>query len=311
MEHWVISRLMWNPYVPVEEYREAYIRRTYRKAAAPMRAFYALIAQTWFSDSRPTNYTDDPVGNAAHYIVGAGIDKRVLELLDEAARLAADDVPAVARLVSRQRDYFRELIKNCSSPAEPLAVPLVKDGDWSKAAVIDGFVGVRRNMMRAAKPSRRRTRVLVCHDAKNLKVKFICSDPDPSRLETKAPDASGCESFPGGDHVELTITTCNGRRSWQFGVDSKGNRADLANGDIDANAKWTSDVKVTKSGYEVELAIDFESIGAEITQENRFGACFARMSTPRTADEKRDFASWMGDHPQAVSPLGSLFIAND
>ena len=95
MERWVLSRLMWNPYVPVEQYREEYIRRTYRKAAAPMREFYALIAKTWFSSDRPSNWTDDPVGNASRYIVEAGIDKRIMELLDEAVRLAANDVSTV------------------------------------------------------------------------------------------------------------------------------------------------------------------------------------------------------------------------
>ena len=59
----------------------------------------------------------------------------------------------------------------------------------------------------------------------------------------------------------------------------------------------------------MELAIDFESIGAEITQENRFGVCFARLSLPRALDERREFTSWKGDHPQSTSPIGSIFIS--
>lgn len=309
MEHWVISRLMWNPYVPVEEYRDEYIRRTYRKAAAPMREFYALIAKTWFSDERPTNYTDDPVGNASRYIVGAGIDKRVLELFDEAVRLAADDVPAVGKLLARQREHFRSLIKNSSEPPEPLTVPLVKDGDWSKAVVIDGFLQIGKSKMVRRRAAKRRTKVLVCHDMKNLKVKFVCYDPDPSKLEAGSASESGREKFPGGDHVEMSVTTKRGSVGWQFGIDCHGKRADLKNGDIDANATWTAETKVTKKGYEVELAIDFESIGAEITQENRFGVCFARLSMPRALDERREFASWKGDHPQSTSPIGSIFIS--
>ena len=309
MEHWVLSRLMWNPYVPVEKYREEYIRRTYRKAAAPMREFYALLAKTWFSDERPTNYTDDPVGNTSRYIVGAGIDKRVLELLDEAIRLADGDMPAVGKLLARQRAHFGDMIKNSSEPPEPLPVPLVRDGDWSKAAAIDGFLKVGKSEMRRKKTATRRTKVLACHDTKSLRMKFICFDPDPSKLEAKAPEASKRESFPGGDHIELSILTGKGRHGWQFGVDCRGNRADLRDGDIAANAKWTSDVKVTKKGYEVELSIDFESIGAEITQESRFPVCLARMATPRAVDEKRDFSSWKGDHPQAVSPKGSIAIS--
>ena len=308
MEHWVISRLMWNPFVPVEEYREEYIRRTYRKAAAPMREFYELLAKTWFSDGRPTNYTDDPVGNASRYIVGAGIDRRILELLDEAMRLATDDVPAVGKLLARQREHFAWLIKSCTSPDEPLVVPLVKDGNWAKAVEIDGFLQVGKNKMRRKKPAKRRTKVLVCHDMKSLKVKFICGDPDTSKLEARAADGAEGEKFPNGDHVEMSIATKKGSQCWQFGIDCHGNRADMRNGDIAADSKCTSKAKVTKRGYEVVLSIDFESIGAEITQENRFPVCFARMATPRTPDEKREFSSWKGDHPQSTDSVGSLFI---
>ncbi len=308
MEHWVLSRLMWNPYVPVEQYRDEYIRRTYRKAAAPMREFYALLAKTWFSDSRPTNYTDDPVGNASRYIVGAGIDRRVLELLDEAVRLAEDDVPAVVKLLSRQRDHFKDLIRNCIEPAEPLVVPLVRDGDWKKAAKIDGFVKVGGGKMKRKNRSARDTQVFVCHDAKDLKVKFVCNDPDPSMLEPKERFGSVPERFPGCDHVELAITAGKGSRGYHFGVDCRGNRADLKDGDLDFNAKWTSGTRIVGRGYEVELSIDFESIGAEITQESRFGVCFARMSMPRTPDEKRDFSSWKGDHPQTLQPVGSIML---
>ena len=306
MEHWVLSRLMWNPYVPVGKYREEYIRRTYRKAATPMREFYALIAKTWFSDSRPTNYTDDSVGNASRYIVSAGIDKRVLELLDEAVRLADGDVPAVRKLIARQRALFGGLIGNGSAKEDPLVVPLVADGDWKKAAEVNGFLKASKNQLRRKGAAKRRTQVFVCHDTKNLKVRFVCHDPDPSRLEATA-RAPGQESFPGGDHVELAISTGKGGRCWHFGCDFRGGKADMMNGDMSADARWTSEAKVTNDGYQVELSIDFESIGAEITQENRFGVCFARMSTPRDFTEKREFSSWKGDRPQSV-PVGSIFI---
>ena len=309
MERWVLSRLMWNPYVPVEQYREEYIRRTYRKAAAPMREFYALIAKTWFSSDRPSNWTDDPVGNASRYIVEAGIDKRIMELLDEAVRLAANDVSTVGKLLSRQRDHFWNLIRNAREPAEPLVVPLVKDGDWSKAAKIDEFLEVNKIRTKVKRRSSRKTKVFICHDMKNLKVRFVCSDPDTSKLESKANDVSGRESFPCGDHIEFCIMTQKGRHKYHFGVDSRGKSGDMRDGDSGFNAKWTSEARIAKRGYVVDLSIDFESIGAEITQESRFDVCFARMATPRTPDEERDFSSWKGDHPKCEHYVGSIFIS--
>ena len=221
-------------------------------------------------------------------------------------RLAADDVPAVGKLLARQRTHFGNLIRNASEPAEPLQVPLVRDGDWSKAAKIDGFLKIVRNMMRSRQRSARGTKVLVCHDMKNLKVKFVCEDPAPDKLEPKEACGEAAGKFPGGDHVELAVTTK--KDGYHFGVDCRGNRADIKNGDIGLDAKWTAETKVTDSGYEVVVSIDLESIGVEITKENRLGICFARMSLPRTPDERREFSSWKGDHPQPMQPVGSIFI---
>ena len=311
MEHWVISRLMWNPYVPVEKYREEYITRTYRRAAAPMRELYALLAKTWFSDDVPSNYCDDAYGSAARYIVGAGIDKRLLALLDEAERLAAGDVPAVGRLIARQKAYFADLIGNAGSPEEATVVPLVTDGDWSKATVIDGFAKVGRGRKAALVPADNKTKVLICHDMKNLKVKFVCDGEDPANLESRDPKNVTHESFPGGDHVEFGITTSKGRYHHHFGIDCRNGRADIRNGDTSYDAKWESKATITQTGYEIELSIDFESIGAEITKENRFGACFARMATKRGTGRAKEFSAWKGVHPQSAMAFGPIFVSMD
>lgn len=308
MEHWVLSRLMWNPDVPVEKYREEYVMRTYRKAASPMREFYALLAKTWFSDGAMSNYCDDPHGNAARYIVRPGIDKKLLALLDEAERLVADDMPTVRKLLARQKAHFKDLIENCGTLEEPTVVAKVTDGDWSKAAVFDGFSKVSRSKKAALVPTRRHTKVLLMHDGKNLLVKFICDDPDPSKLEGKAPDPSEKEGFPGGDHVEFAITTEKGLHAYQFGLGCKGRRGDLRDGSGAWNASWKTDVKVTATGYEATLVIDFESLKIELTKGNRFGVAFARMATPRNGEKKRDFSSWKGVHPQASSAFAEVFL---
>lgn len=308
MEHWVLSRLMWNPDVPVEKYREEYVVRTYRKAAAPMREFYALLAKTWFSDGAMSNYCDDEYGSAARYIVRPGIDGKLLALLDEAARLAVDDMPAVGKLIARQKAHFADLIANCGTLEEPTVVPLVRDGDWSKAAVIDGFCRVSRSRKEAPVKARDRTEVRLMHDGKSLMVRFACEDPAPDRLEGKAPDPSGKEDFPGGDHVEFAITTEKGLNACQFGVNCKGKRGDIRNGSGAWNAKWTTDVKTTETGYEVTMAIDFESLRIELTKGNRFGVAFARMAMPKDKDGKREFSSWKGVHPQSSSAFGEIFI---
>ena len=103
--------------------------------------------------------------------------------------------------------------------------------------------------------------------------------------------------------------TQKGRQKYHIAVDSRGKSGDMRDGDSGFNAKWTSEARIAKRGYVVDLSIDFESIGAEITQESRFDVCFARMATPRTPDEERDFSSWKGDHPKCEHYVGSIFIS--
>ena len=143
---------------------------------------------------------------------------------------------------------------------------------------------------------------------KNLKVKFICDDEEPAKLESRTKNATS-ESFPGGDHIEFGITTSKGRYHHHFGVDCRNGRADIRNGDIGFNAMWESAAKITQSGCEVELSIDLESIGAEITKENRFGACFARMATKRDTGRGKEFSSWKGVHPQSAMAFSPIFIS--
>ena len=231
-----------------------------------------------------------------------------LALLDEAQALAADDMPAVRKLLARQKAHFKDLIENCGTLEEPTVVAKVTDGDWSKAAVFDGFSKVSRSKKEALVPARRHTKALLMHDGKDLLVKFVCDDPDPSKLEGKVPNPSEKEDFPGGDHVEFAITTEKGLHAYQFGLNCKGKRGDLRDGSGAWNANWKTDVKETATGYEATLAIDFESLKIELTKGNRFGVAFARMATPRDREKNREFSVWKGVHPQSSSAFVEVFL---
>lgn len=110
IEHWVLSRLMWDPSVPVERLRDEYCERTYRKAAKPMKRLYALIAEKWFADDAVTYWRDDKSADAARYLVRTGADDEVLKLLREASDLARDEVPMTREILKRQTAYFKKLI---------------------------------------------------------------------------------------------------------------------------------------------------------------------------------------------------------
>ena len=305
MEHWVLSRQMWNPNVSVDAYRDYYITRTYRSAAEPMRKFYEILRKNWFSDTKMTNYTDDMYGNAARYIVGMGDGDRLLALLDKAIHLAKEDVPALRKLLERQKAHFSNLIVNSPTPKDPVSVPLVKTRDWSKAQLIGDFFKVRKSHMELEVPAQVKTRVLMMHDQKAMHIKFICEGQNPGMLESSKQKG---ESFPGGDHVEVAVLLDGGARLYHCGVNFRGERADMLNGKSVFNADWTSKVSLTKTGYEVEISINLESLRIELTRFNRFGMCFARLASTVGNIKNKNFSSWYGTRPQSGSFFGDVIF---
>lgn len=308
MEHWVISRLMWNPFRPIEEYRDEFITKAYRKAAAPMRRFYAMIAESWFSDSAMSNYRDDPYGNSARYFVRAGISGKLLACLDEAERLAADEIPATKELIRRQKMHFKDLIDNAGKVEEPLVVPCVKDGDESRAQKIRGFHIVSGSRKAKLIPAHAESSVLIWHDQKDLHVKFLCWGVPPEKLEAKEKDNSGREFFPGGDHVEFVLVTDKGVNVHHFAVDVNNNRYDTRNSKASWNAQWETSAKKEKDHYEIVMKINLESLKIELTKDNRFSAAFARMAPHGGVEGRKEFSSWNAVHPQAISAFGDIFL---
>ena len=307
MEQWVLSRLMWDPFRPVQDYRDEYIRRTYRRAAEPMREFYAKIAETWYADTVMSNYRDDEYGSAARYMVRPGISGKLLELLDEAERLAAGDIPATRAILRRQKAHFADLIANAGKLEEPLVIPCVQGADWSRAQVIKSFQRVTGKRTDSRVRANRDTRVEIMHDTKRLYVRFNCSEPHPQKIEALERVEGAKEFFPKGDHIEFVLSP-NGTDCYHYAVDVNGNATDRRNADPDWNGRWTPRAERTKKGYTITLEIEMEPLGIELTKNNRFTACFARMSPHGGLNDHSEFSSWRGVHPQAQTAFGDIFL---
>jgi hypothetical protein len=308
MEQWVLSRLMWDPFRPVEEYREEFIRRAYRQAAAPMRRFYAMIADSWFSDSAMTNYRDDPYGNASRYFVRPGIAGKLLACLDEAEKLAAGDIAATRELIARQKVHFKDLIDNAGKLEEPLVVPCIRDGSGAGAQVIKGLQRVAKSRKERMIRAKLNTEVSLWHDHKDLYVVFRCFGTPPSKLEAKERQDPAKEFFPGGDHVEFVLVTGNGLNVHHFAVDVNNNRYDTRNSKASWNAQWETSAKKEKDHYEIVMKINLESLKIELSKDNRFSAAFARMAPHGGVEGRKEFSCWNAVHPQAISAFGDIFL---
>ncbi len=183
IEFWVISRLMWNPGIDVQQARREYCRRAYREAAAPMIRYFERLGENYRSDPAGCYWNDDPISACKHYIIDKGLTDFVRRELDEALKLAQH--PGSRRLIELHRDRMLEMIDEAIKAPEriTLAVPQVAkaplSGDpttaeWQSAAVIPAFTRISD----ATKPPHRETSVRLLHDKENLYLAFRLALPD-------------------------------------------------------------------------------------------------------------------------------------
>ena len=162
----------------------------------------------------------------------------------------------------------------------------------------------RESRIQALRP----TSVLAWHDHKDLHVRFTCLGTAPDKLEAAEHAPGAKEFFPGGDHVEFVLVTDNGVNVHHFAVDVNNNRWDARNGESSWNASWETSARKFADGYEIDIAINLESLKIELTKDNRFSACFARMAPHGGAGGSREFSSWRGVHPNSIAAFGDVFL---
>lgn len=307
MEFWVLSRLMWDPRVPVEQYRAEYLARTYRKAAPPMARFYATIAESWFADPGPSNCFDRRNAVTGRILVAPGLVEPLRACLAEARRLAADEVPATRRILERQSAHFEDLVAHAVIPPEPVVVPRAATCDWAKAVTVKGLLRLLPWVSRPT-PAKLETEISLLHDGGTLYARFVCRDPHPALIWAE-PSEGRKGQFPVGDHVELSVLAGEAGLV-HVGVDVNGNRGGGVAGDYTRRFKWTSSAARDADGYRVEIALPLRQFGVELSRNNRLTAAFGRGTTRGKdgfrSDGAEEFSSWQAAFPNG--PTGELVL---
>lgn len=160
----------------------------------------------------------------------------------------------------------------------------LQDDEWKNAGTARNFV--ERYPGENTEPGVE-TEVFITYDASNLYVAFKCHD-DPDHIR-----ATMCQrdQFSGDDAVALYIDTY-GDASWayEFFVNPYGVQKDylwtsVAGEDIGIDLIWESAARITKAGYEVEIAIPFASIRFPSTQVQDWKIDFRRYHPRENANQ--------------------------
>ena len=129
-----------------------------------------------------------------------------------------------------------------------------------------------------------KTEVFITYDNSNIYVAFKAYDPDPSQIRARYKDR---DSLWGEDSVAISLDTFNDSlRAYRFECNPLGVQADSygegGHGSSSWDAIWDSAGVIYDWGYVVEMAIPFNVLRFQLSDEEQVWGMFAERSYPRS-----------------------------
>jgi hypothetical protein len=180
----------------------------------------------------------------------------------------------------------------------------LSDYGWSSASRISQFH--ERSPRELAEPPVK-TEAMITYDEDNLYIAFVCYD-DPASVR-----ATMCQrdQFGGDDNVCVLIDTYgDASRAYEFLVNPYGIQKDLlwasvAGEDQGFDLIWESSAKITEQGYQVEMAIPFNSLRFPNSEVQSWRIDFWR-NRPRESYNQYSWAAYDRNEQCWVCQWGTL-----
>lgn len=256
MNHWVHTRLFWDPTQDVDSLYHDYIDRTFREAAPQMRAYYELIKKSWL-DPENTTVSSCHASIAGVYkglIVDRGLEKQCMRILSEAEGAAKH--PHSRTMIRRMRAQYEGFSRDMARlivadiPELGLDAGAFDSIQWEKPRPCDDFRSMTRTGTAAEAPEA--TLLKAAHDGKRLYLRFSASDQAIEQCNALLPVA-GKERWPRGDHIEFWLF--DGRERYVFAFNAEGAAYDAKNLDRRWESGWQLMVRKHKTGWEAIAVI--------------------------------------------------------
>jgi hypothetical protein len=256
MNHWVHTRLFWDPTQDVDSLYHYFIQRTYREAAPNMLAYYELIKSSWL-DSDNETFSSCHASISGVYkglIVDRGLETECMRLLKEAE--AAAQHPHSKIMIRRMREQYEGFGKDLARlivADVPEMRGEAKDLDslqWEKPVVNDDFKLTTRESELSDAPQS--TRLQAARDGETLYLRFRLEDSNVSGQNALMPIADR-EHWPRGDHVEFWLF--DGGVDYVFAFNANGVKYDARKLDRSWDSDWELQVRQTETGWEAIAAL--------------------------------------------------------
>jgi len=167
---------------------------------------------------------------------------------------------------------------------------IIKEAEWENSLIIDKFYEIMpgENIEPPVK-----TVAYLSYDEKNFYVAFKCFDPEPEKIRARYADR---DSVGADDLVGIFLDTFNDQRNAlefitnPLGAQMDCTRQEPENEDCSWDGIWYSKGRITKEGFEVEIAIPFKTLRYPKKGEVSFGFYLLRIYP-------RDFRVQIGSAP--------------
>ena len=262
MNHWVYTRLFWDPRQDVDSLYAYYIQRTYREAAPQMLAYYQLIKSSWLAPDNKTHSSCHASISGVYkgLIVDRGLEKQCMRLLTEAE--AAARHPHSKTMIRRMREQYEGFSKGMARLVVAHIPEIRGEADnfdslqWEKPVVCDDFKLTTRTGETSNAP--RSTAIQAAHDGKSLFLRFRMETTKADGRDAMVP-VDGGERWPMGDHVELWLF--DGGARYVFAFNANGATYDARNLDRTWDSQWVLKVRRTVSGWEAIATLPLSTFG--------------------------------------------------
>jgi len=185
----------------------------------------------------------------------------------------------------------------------------IEENEWLHAAVAKDYYEI---IPAENKPAATETQTLVTYDEKNLYIAFKAfDDPEVVRAHQSKRDAISEDDMVG----VIIDPQNNGVMAYQFYCNPFGNQGDgqkfgqADNGSWDA--LWYSSGRMTKDGYEVEMAIPFSTFRISNSDEYHWRITFMRKVPREDSERTNAWTPYDRDDPCDICQLGHIYGIKD
>jgi hypothetical protein len=138
---------------------------------------------------------------------------------------------------------------------------VLDDNEWKDAEMAKDFFVLRPDNGKKA-PDSHKTEVKVIYDDDAIYISANMYDPNPSKIPM---EFTNRDNFGQSDFFLMTINpNDDGQNAFEFIVMSSGSQAEAkiseGNEDFSWNAVWESDVKITETGWTIEMRIPYRAL---------------------------------------------------